>query len=704
MILINQIFNYLQKKNQSSSVVINFNEKSELFATDYQDFLVSAVDYISHEFLQKTRAKFSQNSNIEKNFFSQRVAIIPNYQLQSFFDLINLNDQNTDINLIDADFSKRCAKKVDNDNNNNDMRFFELIKCYHVWFVQEDMADLVIKSKDFYHKFLANKLLIKVKNIKKAWCYTLSIFYHHPSKNLKIIGVTGTNGKSSSVLMMHYMLSRMGVNNIALGGFGCEYALSLDCLKKETKTFINNHSQLLEVIKNQDPNNVNETFYRYKLNKKGFGKYLDIAGHTTFDPDVFFSVLSFLKKTYDNNQDNVLYKDKDKNNNDKDKDDHFRSTYLILEMSSHGLDQDKLAAICFDHILFVGFSGDDHINYHKSKLNYFLAKAKIFKPPYCHKNTKIYFGNGILEMFKGLLSDQKHLSTAHEKLTVSENEKITKNFWTNYQIEWLISRSIVIDNQLNLKLIFDKQKSCYQLVNKSIYKNPISFDPPYVSALMNENFLKAYFIICNLRPNYDQFTLFKKYNFCNLPKVAGRVEVILESLQLLVLVDYAHTPDGLFKLLAGLKSWYKDHEMWLVMGCGGDRDHTKRALMGKVAKKFCQRIFLTSDNPRSESPIKIIDEIYQGLKNAHKDQSIYKGVDRKKAISDAISQVFLYIKSSKNTDLDASKLKKVVLVIAGKGDEDYILQKNNKRSYHHDKTFCINLIKKEFSDLKKFIV
>ena len=154
----------------------------------------------------------------------------------------------------------------------------------------------------------------------------------------------------------------------------------------------------------------------------------------------------------------------------------------------------------------------------------------------------------------------------------------------------------------------------------------------------------------------------------NFAGVEGRVEVV--SKNPLVIVDFAHTPDGIEKVLNALK----DNELIVVFGAGGDRDRTKRPLMGKIAEKFAKICIITSDNPRSEEPNEIIEEIYAGMS---KFDRILKIADRKEAIKKALNL-------APNGE---------VVAILGKGDETYQEIKGVKHPFS-DKE-CVSEILKE---------
>jgi UDP-N-acetylmuramoyl-L-alanyl-D-glutamate--2,6-diaminopimelate ligase len=143
-------------------------------------------------------------------------------------------------------------------------------------------------------------------------------------------------------------------------------------------------------------------------------------------------------------------------------------------------------------------------------------------------------------------------------------------------------------------------------------------------------------------------------------------------------VDFAHTPEALKEALLALRLHYK-REIWCVFGCGGDRDKGKRKVMGRMAKTYADRVVITSDNPRSETPESIISDILLGSKN-----DVHTIVNRASAINYAIS-------SANNAD---------VILIAGKGHEDYQLIKDKRIEFSDDKV-SRNAIKIRLKEINK---
>ncbi len=164
----------------------------------------------------------------------------------------------------------------------------------------------------------------------------------------------------------------------------------------------------------------------------------------------------------------------------------------------------------------------------------------------------------------------------------------------------------------------------------------------------------------------------------NFPGVPGRMEKVKiikrNELDLLpeVFIDYAHTPDGLKNVLESLRTFSKGKRIFTVFGCGGDRDTGKRAIMGKIAEKLSDYILITSDNPRTENPRKIIDDILCGIINREK---ISTYIDRHEAIKEAISLAG----------------KDDIVLIAGKGHENYQVLKETTIDFD-DKKIAENIL------------
>lgn len=158
----------------------------------------------------------------------------------------------------------------------------------------------------------------------------------------------------------------------------------------------------------------------------------------------------------------------------------------------------------------------------------------------------------------------------------------------------------------------------------------------------------------------DLFKTNNEIDFSKLTGPDGRFYIKPYGTNFIV-VDFAHTPDALENICRGLKSAFPHHRLKVLFGCGGDRDRIKRSLMGAVVEKWAECIYLTSDNPRGEDPMQIMQDIAQGIKN----KKFASFIDRKEAVAKAFSEL----------------TQNEVLLLAGKGHEDYILIKNVKIPY-----------------------
>jgi UDP-N-acetylmuramoyl-L-alanyl-D-glutamate--2,6-diaminopimelate ligase len=203
------------------------------------------------------------------------------------------------------------------------------------------------------------------------------------------------------------------------------------------------------------------------------------------------------------------------------------------------------------------------------------------------------------------------------------------------------------------KELFFKIKSFSSEVQET---NEISEKLPlFFRTKFNRNNLEVAFSIIK---NLYEFNGYPDFNKLITPD--GRF-YIREYKTNYIVVDFAHTPDALENICQGINEAFPNHRLKVLFGCGGDRDRTKRPIMGKIAETFGSEVYLTSDNPRSENPDQIIDDIYKGMSSTH----VKKIVDRKKAVQLAFSEL-------KENE---------ILLLAGKGHEDYILINGVKHPY-----------------------
>ena len=297
--------------------------------------------------------------------------------------------------------------------------------------------------------------------------------------------------------------------------------------------------------------------------------------------------------------------------------DEFRKAevdIVVMEVSSHGLDQARVKNIPFTTAIFTNLSRD-HLDYHKTMQAYGEAKKKLFKMPEVKNvivNADDQFSN---EIISKLNSQVVHHSFGVNAGDIQATHCEANTNGTSFDLS--------IDNEnfnINTQLL-----GAYNIYN-------LLAAITAVKSMGYENQL-----IIEAIPG--------------LTSIAGRMEVVDPNEKPTVIVDYAHTPDALQNVLQSIRELCKG-EIICVFGCGGDRDKGKRPLMARVAQQYADQVFVTSDNPRTEDPQAIIDDILKGFSNDMKPEVMQ---DRKLAISCAIAY-------AKNDD---------VVVIAGKGHETY---------------------------------
>ena len=304
--------------------------------------------------------------------------------------------------------------------------------------------------------------------------------------------------------------------------------------------------------------------------------------------------------------------------------------YVILEASSHGLDQNRLDGLLFDVGIFTNLS-HDHLDYHKNMGSYLKSKLYLFEELIKKRGSVI--SDGDIPEFKRIkkISKKKNYLLA----SISDENKGIK----------LISQKFSGENQI-LKLKFKNK----------IYKTELSL----IGKIQIKNVLMA------LLAAHKSGIKFEKIinALQKLKSVEGRLEKIgTIKNNSKVILDYAHTPEALKLALLNIKEQFPNSKISLVFGCGGNRDFKKRLIMGRIADKFSDKIYLTDDNPRNENPSQIRKNIKDGIKR----KKVYEFSDRRKAIFEATK------------DLDTGD----ILLVAGKGHEK-IQDYGKKRIFFSD--------------------
>lgn len=296
---------------------------------------------------------------------------------------------------------------------------------------------------------------------------------------------------------------------------------------------------------------------------------------------------------------------------------------VVMEVSSHSLEQKRVGCCDFNGAVFTNLT-QDHLDYHITMHNYFKAKAILFE------NLK--------EGAFAIINSDDEYADDFIKSVPKGVKILTYGVKNNADI-----KATDIDFSIDgakLTVNFDSHSEKMQLHLNGMFSV--------------YNALAAF--ACGIAMNIDYKIIIKALE--NTKSVAGRFEIV--SKKPLVIVDYAHTPDGLENVLKAARELTpKQAQLICLFGCGGDRDTTKRPKMGKIADELSDKVVVTSDNPRSEDPQLIISDIMTGIKTVD-TQRIFVEPDRRNAIK------FLKTISKEND----------VIVIAGKGHEDYQILKN----------------------------
>lgn len=374
-------------------------------------------------------------------------------------------------------------------------------------------------------------------------------FYTHPSKKLKVVGVTGTNGKTSCTHFIGQALQSLGMPCGVIGTIG-----------------------------NGTYGNLNAT---------------DL---TTPDAITLQSMLAdFAKNTV---------------------------KHVAMEVSSHSLDQGRVNGIEFEVGIFTNLTRD-HLDYHGTMEAYGDAKKKLFNKSFIKHaviNADDPFGKKLLE---SLEKDQKAFA-----YTLDPNMKLPKG----------VSVISAQDIKLDLSGIHAKVMTPW---------GEGQLHAPLIGQFNLSNVLAVLATLCILKiPFHDVLKA-----LTHLSSVPGRMQTLGGKNHPLVVVDYAHTPDALEKVLIALRS-HCEKKLYCLFGCGGDRDRGKRPIMAKIAEQYADKVIVTDDNPRTEDPQQIVSDILAGF--AHPKKIIVQH-DRSKAIQEIIQYA---------TTGDC-------VLIAGKGAERY---------------------------------
>ncbi len=395
--------------------------------------------------------------------------------------------------------------------------------------------------------------VVLVENTRVALNELASRYYNEPFRDLFCIGVTGTNGKTSTTYMLESILTEFGWLSGVMGT-------------------IDHH--------------VGEKSWKSNLTTPG-----SLLLHRRMREFVSMGARA-----------------------------------SIFEVSSHALSQKRVDAIPFNVAIFTNLTRD-HLDYHNSMDEYFKAKQYLFKElPLLQANQK-------------LVAIINRDDDYGQKMEFADSVKVFSYGKCNCDFSFSISESAFSGTRFLLNSPRGRAEGFIPLPGEhNVYNAVAAVAGSMVAGVSLETALSA----------------LKKFK-----GVPGRLQRVENNKGLHVFIDYAHTDQALETVLRGLRLVGErqggDYKIITVFGCGGDRDHGKRPLMMAAAKKHSDLVFLTSDNPRTEDPLKIIEEALTVVSEQELDHTIFVEPDRKLAITRAISM-------AKEGD---------VILVAGKGHENY---------------------------------
>lgn len=389
--------------------------------------------------------------------------------------------------------------------------------------------------------FVDSITYIQVNSSNEAVAYMAHNFFNEPSTKVKLVGVTGTNGKTTIATVLFKLFTQMG--------YTCG---------------------LISTVQNQIATEVIP------------------STHTT--PDAV-SLNALLNKMVE-----------------------AGCTHVFMEVSSHAIHQHRTTGLHFVGGIFSNIT-HDHLDYHKTFDEYIKVKKRFFDE---------------------LPSTSFAISNADDKRgAVMLQNTVAKKYY--YSLKTVAEfKGKILENALTgLQMLVNNKEVHFRLIGEfNAY-----------------NLLAVYGAAVCLGENEDEVLT----SLSILSGAEGRFDYIISNQLIIGIVDYAHTPDALENVLATIKKLRKGHEQIItVVGCGGDRDKTKRPIMAQAACDLSDRVILTSDNPRTEDAAQILKDMEQGLNSAAKRKYI-SIADRKEAIKTAVSL-------AKEED---------IILVAGKGHEKY---------------------------------
>jgi len=280
--------------------------------------------------------------------------------------------------------------------------------------------------------------------------------------------------------------------------------------------------------------------------------------------------------------------------------------HVVMEVSSHGLDQGRVNGVAFATAVFTNIA-TDHLDYHGTLDNYAAAKKRLFCTP--------GLGSAVIN-----LDDEYGRSLAKE---VREHVCV----WGYSLKADVTAYKEYADYFVNAIEIKPFERGCHLSVVTPA--GSAEFAIPLIGRFNVANALAVLATLLVSRLSFDDAVS----SLAAVHPVDGRVEIISEDDKPVVVVDYAHTEQGLAAVCQSVRDHFSG-DLWCVFGCGGDRDRSKRALMAKVAEQYADKVIVTTDNPRHEDPQKIVDEVMAGFSSVENVEAV---LDRRQAIDIAIT-------------------------------------------------------------------
>lgn len=404
-----------------------------------------------------------------------------------------------------------------------------------------DNGAVAIVCERLPKKFRPEVTYVETSDSSHALGVICANFYDNPSKKIKLVAITGTNGKTTTATLLYNLFRSLG------------YATGL-----------------LSTVKNY-------------VNGKEIA-----ASHTTPDPVSLNELLAQMVKE--------------------------GCTHAFMEVSSHAIDQNRVAGINFRGAVFTNIT-HDHLDYHKTFDNYITAKKKLFD-----QLPSSAFALVNLDDKRGQIMLQ---NTRAHKFT--------------YGLKFLsdFKARIVTDSLQGLELEIDGNDVWFKLIGKF---NAYNILAAYATGVLLDE------------EKGDLLT-----SLSGAMAAPGRFEQVSVGSGVIAIVDYAHTPDALENVLQTINSFRtRNEQMITVVGCGGDRDKGKRPIMASIAVKWSDKVIFTNDNPRNEDPDEIIKDMQAGVGKTYQKKTLVIN-DRREAIKTACSMAG----------------EKDIILVAGKGHEDY---------------------------------